>query len=109
MPNAYTWQFVALDVFLTYQNETDVVFNVHWRLHADDGLGHVASVYGDQRCGDVDPDNFIPFDELTSVDVQGWVEEQMGADEIDELHATLDASIADQINPPSVSMAPPWL
>ena len=105
----YTWQFESLDVFPTYETVTDAVFSVHWRLHADDGLGHVASAYGEQRCGDIDPNDFIPFDQLTPADVQGWVEAQMGPTEIGELHASLDSRIADQINPPSLSMAPPWI
>ena len=109
MANTYVWQFESLDVYPTYETVTDAVFSVHWRLHADDGNDHRASVYGEQRCGDIDPNDFIPFNQLTEAEVQSWVEGQMGSAGISELYASLDSQIADQINPPSVSMAPPWL
>ena len=103
----YTWQFVKLDVFPTYNGLTDVVESATWRLTADDGLGHLATAYGEQAVGPPDPQNFTPFANLTFNQVQGWVEAAMGS-ELAVLQAALDQQIADQVTPEIVQMAPPW-
>lgn len=108
MPNAYTWQFVALDVFPTHQGLTNVVESIHWRLTGGDGSGHQASAYGEEKAGTPDPNNFTPFNELTLLQVQGWTEALIGS-ELTALYAQLDQQIAEQISPTVVAMEPPWL
>ena len=108
MPTAYTWQFVALDVYPSYEGLTDVVESIHWRLTGDDGSGHLSSAYGEQPAGPPDPDNFTPFADLTALQVQGWVETGMGA-ELDAVKADIDRQIAEQISPTCVAMQPPWV
>jgi hypothetical protein len=107
MPIAYTWQFDSLDVFPTYQTVTDAVESMHWRLTANDGLGHQAQAYGEQKTGPIDVNDFIPYDDLTLADVQGWCETQMGS-EVDVVKAALVGQINEQIDPTVLSLAPPW-
>ena len=108
MPTAYTWQFPRLDVFPTYTGLTDVVESIHWRLTADDGLGHQATAYGETKAGPVDVNNFIPFANLTLATVQNWCEAQMGS-ELDEIKALLVGQINEQVAPTMASLPPPWL
>lgn len=108
MATAYTWQFDLLDVFPIYETVTNALESMHWRLIADDGLGHNAQAYGETKAGPVDVNNFIPFAELTLVTVQGWCEAQMGA-EVDVVKAALDGQISQQVTPSTASLAPPWL
>lgn len=103
----YAWQFDSLDVFPTYETVTNAVESMHWRLTADDGLGHQAQAYGEQKTGAIDVNNFIPYEELTLADVQGWCETQMG-DQVDVVKATLVGQIAEQVDPTIVSMPVPW-
>lgn len=105
----YVWQFDSLDVFPTYETVTDAVESMHWRLTADDGLGHQAQAYGEAKAGPVDLDNFIPFDELTLETVQGWCEEAIGTDEVNAVKASLVGQIDEQVSPSILSLAPPWL
>lgn len=107
MPTAYTWQFDSLDVFPTYETVSDAVESMHWRLTADDGLGHQATAYGETKTGPVDVDNFIPFASLTLATVQGWCEAQMGT-ELDEVKASLVGQINEQVSPTIQSLPPPW-
>lgn len=107
MAIAYTWQFESLDVFPTYETVVDALESMHWRLTADDGLGHQATAYGETKAGPVDVGNFIPFASLTLSTVQGWCEAQMGG-ELDEVKAALTGQINDQISPHTVSLALPW-
>ena len=108
MPNAYTWQFEQLVVIPVYQTVSNAVSVVHWRLTGNDGLGHTAQAMGAQPCGPIDVNDFIPYDDLTAADVQGWVEEQMGTAQLNAYKAWLDQQIAAQVNPPLVSLPPPW-
>lgn len=105
---AYTWQFDSLDVFPTYSTVTDAVESMHWRLTADDGLGHQGQAYGEQKTGPIDPNNFIPYASLTLADVQGWCETQMGQVQLDAIKAGLVGQIDLQLAPQTASLPPPW-
>ena len=109
MSNTYSWQFPRLDVYPTYQTLADAVFQVHWIMYADDGLGHSAKAYGVEHCGPIDPIEFIPYADLTEEEVRGWVETQLGTDGINAIKVYLDQKISEIISPTEVSMPPPWL
>src|SRR5210317_1909680 len=107
MAIGYTWNVSTVDVYPTDEGQTDVIYNVHWRLNATDtevdaeGNPYVASVYGTQVLDTSDLSNFTDFDNVTSSQVQGWVESAMGAEDVQSLKDGLDAKIAGQINPTS--------
>ena len=109
MAISYTWDVNTVDVYPTDGDYTDVIYNVHWRLNATDtqvdaeGNPYTASVYGTQVLDTSDLSGFIDFDNVTSSQVQGWVESAMGAEEVQSLKDGLDANIAGQITPTSIS------
>jgi len=110
MAISYTWDVNTVDVYPTDEGHSNVIYNVHWRLNATDtqvdaeGDPYTASVYGTQVLDTSDLSNFTDFDSVTSSQVQGWVEGAMGAEEVQSLKDNLDANIAGQINPTSVTM-----
>ncbi len=82
---------------------------MHWRLTAEDdanqdadGNNWTATIYGTQSVDTSDLSSFTAFADLTSSDVQGWVETAMGSDKVTALKAGLDAEIAVKITPTSV-------
>lgn len=110
MAIGYTWDVSTVDTYPTLDGNADVVYNVHWRLNAEDdanqdadGNNWTASSYGSQVLDTSDLSDFTAFADLTSSDVQGWVEAAMGADEVTALKAGLDAQIAAKITPTSVT------
>jgi hypothetical protein len=110
MAIGYTWDVSTVDTYPTLESNTDVVYNVHWRLTAEDdanqdadGNNWTATVYGTQSVDTSDLSSFTAFADLTSSDVQGWVEAAMGADAVTALKAGLDAQIALLITPTSVT------
>ena len=109
MSISYTWDVNTVDVYPTDGDYTDVIYNVHWRLNATDtevdaeGNPYTASVYGTQVLDTSDLSNFTDFESVTSSQVQGWVESAMGAEKVQSLKNSLDADIAEQINPASVT------
>ena len=110
MAIGYTWDVSTVDTYPTLESNADVVYNVHWRLNAEDdanqdadGNNWTASVYGTQAVDTSDLSDFTAFADLTSSDVQGWVEAAMGSDAVTDLKSGLDAQIAAKITPTSVT------
>jgi hypothetical protein len=110
MSISYEWNVNTVDVYPTDEGQTDVIYNVHWRLNATDtqvdpeGNPYTASVYGTQSLDTSDLSGFIDFDSVTAAEVQGWVESAMGEEEVQSLKDSLDSKIAGQITPTSVTM-----
>ena len=106
----YAWDVSTVDTYPTKDSNSDVVYNVHWRLTATDdanndadGNPQTSTVYGSQELDTDSISSFTAFADLTSSDVQGWVEAALGADEVTALKAGLDAQIAEKITPTSVT------
>ena len=109
MANTYEWDCKTVDVYPTYEEHTDTVYNVHYRLNATSSETHevdgeqvpyTASVYGTQSLSldDVGTD-FVAFADLTNAMVSGWVETTMGTDEVTNLKTALDSKITEEITP----------
>ena len=109
MSISYQWDVKTVDVYPSEGGHNNVIYLVHWRLNATDtevdaeGNPYVASVYGTQSLDTSDLSNFTNFDSVTSSQVQGWVEAAMGEEAVQGLKDGLDANIADQKNPTSVT------
>ena len=105
--NTYTWDCNTVDVYPTYDELTDVVYNVHWRLTGTDATDtYSATVIGTEMLSieTIQPEGFIPVADLTNAQVTSWVEEQMGADRVAELKASVDSQIASLITPATITM-----
>ena len=95
----YTWDVKTVDV-KEIDGNADTVFNVHWRLTGTDDVNdESASVYGTQTLDTSDLSDFTAFADLTTSDVQGWVEAAMGEDEVQAKKDSLDAQIEELVNP----------
>jgi len=108
MSISYEWNVNTVDVYPSEESgHNNVIYLVHWRLNATDtevdaeGNPYVASVYGTQSLDTSDLSNFTNFDNVTSSQVQGWVEAAMGAEAVQNLKDGLDAQIAALITPSS--------
>ena len=99
----YTWNNKTVDTYPTLEGNTDVIFNVHWRLTGQDEDGNVGSSYGTQSLETSDLSNFTAFADITEEDINGWVETALGEEKVTGLKASIDAQIAEQINPTVVT------
>lgn len=106
MAISYSWNVSTVDTYPTHNSQSDVVYNVHWRLKATDdanndaeGNPQTAEVYGSQTLDISDLSSFTAFADLTASDVQGWVETALGADKVSEMKASLDKQIAEKVTP----------
>jgi len=105
----YTWDVKTVDV-KEIDSNADTVFNVHWRLNAEDDANTVkdmqgddipatATVYGTQTLDTSDLLDFTAFADLTASDVQGWVEAAMGEEAVTNMKVGLDTQIDELLNP----------
>lgn len=108
MSNTYFWEFPAFDCYPEEATYKDVVFNIHWRCTADDGEGHVASIYNTQAVAQGPSDPFTPFAEITPEQALMWVQSAMGFDQVMAIKDALDQMIQDQIQPKTVTLPAPW-
>jgi hypothetical protein len=97
----YTWTIPMTE----YTMENGGIFNVHWRVTAQDG-DFTASSYG--TCGftpDAQDPDFVPYESLTEDVVLGWIWDS-GIDKY-ATEAALAAKIDAQKNP-TTSTGVPW-
>ena len=106
----YAWDVSTVDTYPTKDSNSDVVYNVHWRLTAtddanndSDGNPQTADVYGSQALDTDSISSFVAFGSLDAAKVQSWVEAALTSDTVTELKAGLDAQIAEKITPTSVT------
>ena len=107
MATTYTWDCRTVDTYPSHTDaneltESDVVYNVHWRLTADNGT-HSTTNIGTQTLSVEDLSGFTAFDSVTHEDVIGWVEAAIGEEEVASMKSRLDSQLAEMANPTSVT------
>ena len=117
MAISYLWDVKQVDTYPSHTDsqdpantESDVVYNVHWRLTGEDdanndsdGNPQRGEVYGSVGLDVSDLSSFTSFADLTVSDVQAWVEAAIGADQVQAYKDNIDAQIAEKVTPTSVS------
>jgi hypothetical protein len=109
----FTYFFQNFIAYPTFDNYTDVVFNVNWKYTAVyiDPTTQKEYKVDTMRMTQVDTNNitnFVPFDQLTQQDCIGWVS---SVENIPDIQQSLVNSINNQINPPPptiVVLPPPF-
>tara|TARA_R110002012_G_scaffold320300_1_gene543192 strand:+ start:748 stop:1068 length:321 start_codon:yes stop_codon:yes gene_type:complete len=99
----YTWNNKTVDTYPSLEGESDVIFNVHWRLTGTDDSENIGSVYGTQSLETSDLSDFTAFADITEEQVNGWVEAALGEEKVAELKANIDAKIEEKVNPTVVT------
>ena len=105
MAITYTWNCTTVDTYPTKSDQTDVIFNVHWRLNGVDDTEdeNVGDSYGVVSLDTEDLSTFTAFADITEADVIGWVEAALGEIQVAALKASIDAQIAEKITPTVVT------
>ena len=103
MAISYAWSFPSLDIKHgpDANDHTSVVYTIHWRYSATDGEDppHTATAIGTASVKWEEGEPWIPYEDLTESDVQGWTEEQLGEERIEGMESSLAANIAEQVTP----------
>lgn len=104
MSNTYIELIEQMQSYPEAQGETDVVCTVHWRINATDGE-FSATAYGSCGITFVAGEPFTAYADLTKDQVWGWVADKIN---VDEIKLNLDKQIAEQVNPPIVTLPLPF-
>jgi len=101
---AVTYEWVIVDVEVTLQQNTlvDVVTVVNWRYQGSDGV-NTSSVYGSTALDPANPNDYIPFDQLTTAQVVAWIVQDLGTESIEGFQNQIANDIATGITLTSVT------
>jgi hypothetical protein len=102
MAITYQWGVANLERHLA----DGIVYTVHYTISADDGT-YASSAYGSLGLEAPDPDDEIPYAQLTPEIVTGWVKEKFGAEKVAEIEAALADQISQQ-RTPTTGTGLPW-
>ena len=102
MAITYTWAVANMDRTLS----NGYVGTVHYTISADDGT-YASSAYGSLGLEAPEEDEAIPYAQLTSEIVTGWVKEKFGDEKVAEIEDALAAQIEQQRTPTS-GTGLPW-
>jgi len=108
MANTYTWDCRTVDAYPSHTDEnsvtqSDVVYNVHWRVTGSDGTNEATAI-GTQIIDTADLGSFTAFADITHDDMIAWTKAAMGTEAVSEIEANLDAQLLELATPTSVTM-----
>ena len=106
----YTWNCKTVDTYPAHAGESDVVYNVHWRVTGTseeldaNGNPYSSTNIGTQSLNTDDLSNFTAFDTVVHSDVVGWVKEAMGEEQVTSIENSIQSQIDKLITPTSVTL-----
>lgn len=103
----WTWDVNTVDTKPTHTDDndvtqSDVIYNVHWRLTGSDGTNE-STVIGSIPLDISDLSSFSSFDDVTSSDVEGWVEAAIGTDDLTSIKDSIQSQVDEIETPTSVT------
>ena len=105
----FSWVISELNCAVESEGLPDVINVIHWRYNATqehDGKLYFADTYGASSVAQPNPQNFIPYADVTEAEVIGWLNEILP---VEAMQLSLENNIALQINPVEVTLPLPWL
>jgi hypothetical protein len=105
----FEWVISELNCAVESEGLPDVINVIHWRYNATqehDGKIYFADTYGANGVAQPNPQNFIPYADVTEAEVIGWLEEILP---VEAMQLALENNISLQINPVEVTLPLPWL
>ena len=97
------WNIAQLERHL----KDGAVFTAHWTVNLQD-QGESAGCYGSIGFTVTEnPENFIPYENLTKQIVVGWVQDAMGEEQVSNIGTSLHAQIQQKLHPTN-AQGIPW-
>lgn len=105
MADTYTWGVANMERKLS----DEAVYTVHWTVNAErtvSGETLTASAYGSVGLGEPDPQDFIPYEDLTPEIVTDWVQEKLGIEQVESIESNLSRQLDSKQTPEDASGVP---
>jgi|TARA_R110000782_G_scaffold195445_2_gene284940 hypothetical protein len=106
----YNWNCRTVDAYVEQNNETDVVYNIHWIVSGisdtlnPQGDAYSATNIGTQVINTSDITDFVPFDQITNEEVVAWTQLAMGEEQVASIEAGIASQIEKLIKPTTVTL-----
>ena len=108
--NTYNWDCKTVDAHPLEAGETNVIYNVHWRVtgtsddvDADDNA-YTATSIGTQHLEFTSGSAFTAFDDVAHATIINWVKAGMGVEQVNAIQGGLDSQISELQTPTSVTL-----
>lgn len=108
MSIVYYWLLGPLEVELAAGGRADVVTEVGWQLVAT-WRDTIEAVYGQVPLGPPVSDCFTPFQSLTPDQVEQWVIDALGDEQVEHYKTQLASRLEQQLHPTTATLPPPWV
>lgn len=100
----WNWNVSTVDTYVSHTDdndvtESDVIYNVHWRLTGSDGTNQATNI-GTVALDVSDISTFTNFDDVTLSDVETWVEDALGTEQVTSMKENIQAQV-DEIAAPT--------
>jgi hypothetical protein len=108
METNFEWVISQLNCAVESEGLPNVINIIHWRYNAtqvDGDKTYFLGTYGASSVAQPNPQNFIPYEDVTEEEVIGWLEQILP---VEDMQLSLEANIALQINPVEVVLPLPW-
>jgi len=105
MANTYVWKVGQCDRTLS----DGMITTLHYTVNATDEDGtYSVGAYGSVGLEAGEADKFIAYDDVTEAQAVSWAQSAIGgADKVAEIHAALDAQLAEK-KTPTTGAGTPW-
>jgi hypothetical protein len=105
----FSWTISELNCAVESEGLPDVINQIHYRYNATqehDGKIYFADTYSVASVTQPNPQNFIPYADVTEAEVIGWLEQILP---VEAMQLALENNIALQITPKEVTLPLPWV
>ena len=100
----YNWNCRTVDVYPQNGEYADLVYAVHWIVTGTHDAGDESSTSMGVHSLNIDGiTSFIPFEELTHVQIVDWVKNEMGTDLVTQIETNINSQIENLITPTSIT------
>jgi hypothetical protein len=108
METNFKWLISSMDCAVESNGLNNVINVIHYRYNATKIEGdktYFAETYGAVNVAQPNPQNFIPYEDVTEQEIINWLEQILP---VEAMQSSLEANIALQINPVEVTLPLPW-
>ena len=102
----YIWTVTAMYTLPMVEGFTDVVVIADWTLTGIEGE-YSATVNNSTQFNLPQGEDFTPYEDLTEVQVVGWIKNTIGSKAIEQYEAKIANDIYHQAHPPVTAMKQP--
>jgi hypothetical protein len=105
----FLWVISQLNCAVESEGLPNVINVIHWRYQAtqvDGDKTWFAETYGASSVAQPNPQNFVPYEDVTEAEVISWLEQILP---VEAMQLALENNIALQITPKEVTLPLPWV